>query len=187
MARRGTTVRYSLRPHGPRPRDDRRGRCTPHRALGCVGVAAVSFKSPSELGTSQPVKPIPIPTSACPYLRLVSVSASAASLWDQGLTANDPTSWRVFAERMAPTLASLQRSLQLAMPHVPHPVAAKVQVALHEVVIGRPALMTSRSSGDYFYFDRTNWAPLDGYNALADASGLVGNACGFTLAPSARL
>ena len=88
---------------------------------------------------------------------------------------------------MAPTLASLQRSLQLAMPHVPHPVAAKVQVALHEVVIGRPALMTSRSSGDYFYFDRTNWAPLDGYNALADASGLVGNACGFTLAPSARL
>jgi hypothetical protein len=145
-----------------------------------LGVAMSSVKPLGELGARAPVKPIPIPATACPYLRSVSVSASAAN-YSAGLAASDGRSWRAFAERTAPALASFERSLQLALPHVQRPVAAQLRVTLHQVLIGRPALMISRSSADYL--NRTNLAPLIGFSALADASGLVGNACGFTLVP----
>jgi hypothetical protein len=145
-----------------------------------VGVAMSSVKPLGDLDARPPVKPISIPATACPYLRLVSASASTAN-YSAGYAADDGRSWRAFAQRTAPALASLERSLQLAMPHVPRLVAAQLRVTLHQVVIGRPALMTSRSSADYF--DTTHGAQLIGYTALADASGRVGNACGFTLVP----
>ena len=145
-----------------------------------VGIAMSSVKPLGDLGTRPPVKPIPISATACPYLRSVSATASAAN-YSAGLAASDGKSWRAFAHRTAPALASFERSLQLAMPHVPRPVAAQLRVTLRQVVIGRPALMRSRSSADYL--DRTNGAQLIGFSALADASSLVGNACGLTLVP----
>lgn len=145
-----------------------------------VVVVMSSVKPLDDLGVRAPLKPILIPTTACPYLRSVSASASTAN-YRAGLAASDGKSWRAFAEQTAPALAALQRSLELAIPHVPRPVAVQLRLTLHQVVIGRPALVTSRSSADYL--DKTNGAQLIGFSALTDASSLVGNACGLTLVP----
>jgi hypothetical protein len=153
-----------------------------------LGFAIASFDPFAGLkssGTGPTVKPIPIPAGACPYLRLVNGAANDANHWDVALNAGTVKAWRAFATRTAPTLVALQTSLFFAIPHVPRPVALKLQGALQQVVIGRPPLLKSTSVFDYL--DKSNSALLTGYNDLVDASELVGMACGFTLAPSGSL
>jgi hypothetical protein len=156
--------------------------------VAALGFAVASFDPFGGSGLFAPapvVKPIPIPKSACPYLRVVNAAASDANHWDVGLNADDVKSWRAFGKRLAPTLVSLQSSLQLAIPHVPGPVATQLKATLHQVVIGRPPLLTTTSFTDYI--DKTNGAVSAGYIDLLHASDLVGNACGFTLAPTFAL
>ena len=149
-----------------------------------VGVALASIDV-GDIGRRSPTKAIPIPATACPYLRVVSVAASDANHWDQGIATGDVKSWRAFAKRTAPTLAALDHSLRLAIPHVPKPVATQLRWTLLNVVKGRPALLGSESYIDYLH--QSEDAVTGGYAALSEASDLVGNACGFTLAPLPRL
>jgi hypothetical protein len=156
--------------------------------VAALGFAVASFDplGGSGLLASPPVvKPIPIPASACPYLRVVNAAASEANHWDVGLNADDVKSWRAFGKRLAPTLVSLESSLQLAIPHVPGPVATQLKATLHQVVIGRPKLQSTTSFTDYI--EQTDGAVSEGYRDLLNASHLVGNACGFPLAPTSRL
>jgi hypothetical protein len=154
-----------------------------------LGFAAASFDPFGGSGLFGPpqgaLKPIPIPASACPFLRVVSATANDANHWDVGLNADDLKSWQAFGTQLAPTLASLETSLVVAIPHVPSPVASQLSATLRQVVIGRPKLLSTRSFSDYV--QQTNGAVSTGYYHLARASELVGNACGFKLAPTFRL
>jgi hypothetical protein len=124
------------------------------------------------------VQPIAIPQSACPSLRVVSVAAKdAAAPWAQVFDpAIDPTE---FSKRLAAPLASLDGALGAAVDHVPGPVASDLRTVREKVESGRLQLPVKDSV--MRYLDRSG--VVDGYSTLQHASALVGNACGFVLAP----
>lgn len=130
----------------------------------------------SRLGTE--VQPIPIPQSACAYLRIVSVAANdAAAPWADAFTPSvDPAQ---FSKQLAPPLASLDAALGAAVDHVPGPVASDFRTVRATVEVGRLNLPVRDSVPKYL--DRSG--VVAGYGALQHASALVGNACGFVLAP----
>jgi hypothetical protein len=125
------------------------------------------------------VKPIPIPAAACPYLLVLHVAADSAGVgWVKALDYDTTKQWRPFAVQLAPKLGVLETALLVASVHVPRPVAADFTDALHQVVIGRPPL--AASSDVDAYLAATNSAVMQGWSDLSNASGLIGNACGFT-------
>jgi hypothetical protein len=128
------------------------------------------------------VKPIPIPAASCPYLRVLNtVEESAGANWFNALDYKTPQQWRPFAAQLAPKLAVLETTLLVASAHVPRPVASDFADALHQVVLGRPPLATSRTANAYLA--QTNNAVFTGWSDLNHASGLIGNACGFDFSP----
>jgi hypothetical protein len=126
--------------------------------------------------------PIPIPHSACPSLRLVSVAAHEANepwrrlFQDPAVLTQD---WTQFSQALSTPLASLDGALGAAVDHVPGPVASDLREVRRRVEVGRLELTTPHTVNDYM----NNSGVLDGYTALLHASDLVGNACGFVLAP----
>ena len=128
------------------------------------------------------VKPIPIPATACPYLRVVHVAASSAGVdWFTALGYNTAKQWQPFALQLEPKLTVLETSLVASIPHVPRPVARDFEDTAHQIVIGR-APTASRNVNEYL--KGTNGAVITGWSALNHASDLIGNACGFDFAPT---
>jgi hypothetical protein len=151
--------------------------------VGVVVVAGAAFAAcvaTLDFGpVSQPVKPIPIPTVSCPYLRAVHTTAeSAGDGWGDVFATSDRRSWRPFAAQLGPKLATLELALRVAIPHVPSRVATDLRRTLAQVRLGRAKLGASRTF--WGYLDNTNYAALSGYENLSHASELVGHACGFT-------
>jgi hypothetical protein len=131
-----------------------------------------SFSSPGD------VKPVPIPATACPYLRLVSASATdAGTPWHDAL--QEHGDWNLLKLRLTAPLASLDNALGTAIPQVPDVVAQDLRETRRDVQIGRAELLAASSVSDYL--GRSN--VIDGYQSLAHAGALVGTACGFALAP----
>ena len=123
---------------------------------------------------------IPVAETACPSLRLVHVAAERAGRhWAAAL--NKEISWKEFAAQLGPKLPPLAAALRAAIPLVPARVSRDLRFALKEVQIGRIKLKTARSIEEYTFQHRN---VLAGYVALAHASNLIGNQCGFVLAPA---
>jgi hypothetical protein len=162
--------------------------------LGVVGLALVSAVFVSCVATldhdsgsigSSPLQPIAIPAAACPYLRTVNATAERAGEgWFDG-TLSDPNTWRPFATQLALKLAVFELALRVAIPKVAQPVATELRKTLAEVRIGRAKLGGAISVRDYM--KRTDYAVSGGYLTLSRASDLVGDACGFTLAPEIKV
>ena len=128
------------------------------------------------------VKPIPIPATACPYLRVVHVAASSAGAgWATALGYSNAKQWRPFARQLEPKLAILESSLVASIPHVPRPVAWDFEDTAHQIVIGRSP---SAFATTWDYIGRTNNAVIAGWGDLNHASDLIGNGCGFDFAPT---
>jgi len=126
-----------------------------------------------------PVKTMAIPAASCPYLRAVQATADRAGEgWGDVSFTSDRKTWRPFAVQLRPKLATFELALRVAIPHVPKPVASQLGSTLRAVKLGRAKLDQSKSA--LAYLDRTNWAVVEGYVDLQNASDLVGTACGFT-------
>jgi hypothetical protein len=144
-----------------------------------VGVLAVEIgtvlRGLDGLGAPR-VKPIPIPSAACPYLRAVRDAATAArdALFAQHDSA---ATWELLSER----LDRFDEALREAMPRVPPRVAASLRAVLRRVDIGRAELPYVRTDAEYHR--QIGAAPAEGFAALVEASHLVGDACTFELAP----
>jgi hypothetical protein len=144
----------------------------------CMNAINFGNFSLPPLGMSD-VKPIPIPATACPYLRVLNaVEESAGVGWIKALGYNTPQTWRPFAAQLAPKLAVLETTLLVASAHVRGPVASDFADALHQVAIGRPSLATSLTEDAYV--TQTNDAVLAGWADLNHAGQLIGDACGFS-------
>jgi hypothetical protein len=141
------------------------------------GISVPNFNPPPHRA------PIPIPHSSCASLRAVQLTATdAGHSWGAVLLSqNDTKDWQTFAARLGPRLARFDVALHAAVPHVPTPVAAELRAVIRQVDLGRVQLPYAKSSATYTSL--TDNAVASGYSALLQASDLVGNACGFTLAP----
>ena len=149
--------------------------------LACVVLCGVGIASCMN-SLSSSVNPIQIPAASCPYLRVLNaVEESAGAGWPDALEDNTTYQWRPFAMQLAPKLAVLETTLLVVSVHVPRPVASHLTDALHQVVIGRPPLATSPNVNTYLW--QTFSAVFTGWSDLNDASGLIGNACGFVFSP----
>jgi hypothetical protein len=153
-------------------------------ALGSVVKVGSSTGHGLQIGPPR-LKPIPIPPRACPYLKTVRVtSGAAAAVW----LGSDPSSpnldWtsRTFHRRLEAALPPLELALRVAATQVPAPVRVQLSDSANQVALGRSILPTAR---DGVFDDQLLNAMLAGTGSLANATELVGNACGFTLAPDA--
>lgn len=122
------------------------------------------------------LKPVPVPASACPYLRRVHDTAGSAG----------QAQWQVdsltdFHAQLGPNLVAFESALRAALPRVPVKVATSLREVLVHVSVGVRQLDTSRSAAEYE--TASSGDVLAGLDALNDASDLVGNACGFRLTP----
>jgi hypothetical protein len=130
-------------------------------------------------GQQPSVTSIPIAKSSCPYLRLVSVAAAnAGAPWNEDIGYGEPP-WSRFSSQLRAPLGALDIALGDAIPHVPALVAADFSEVRRDVEIGRLDLATSYSVDDYM----ARAPVVEGYLKLVHASELVGNACGFEVAP----
>jgi hypothetical protein len=140
-----------------------------------VAVAAASIESDLDHmlpPPRRPLEPVPVAASACPALAAVRESARrAGDLWIAV-----PANWQTFAAQLGPELDTFARALRAAIPVTPPVVASRLRTVLHEVEIGLRQLPASTDLSRYL--DATHFALFEGVDALADASDLVGGACG---------
>jgi hypothetical protein len=127
------------------------------------------------------IKPIPVPATACPSLRLVHDDAArATAVWNPVWSGTEtPSQAREFWVEMGPILERLDQSLHRALPRVPAPIAAQFRVSIRDVEVGQAALLYFRDP--HRYMSATFSQLFEGSDALWQASQLVGNACGFDL------
>jgi hypothetical protein len=136
------------------------------------------FSGFGNIGTFENVQPIPIPQTACPYVRLASAAAAdAAAPWHDAFKPSPD--WERFSTQLSGPLANLDAALGAAVPHVPEPVARDLRTVLADVKVGRVQLLAATSVSDYMARSDV----LGGFAALGHASALIGTACGPTLAP----
>jgi hypothetical protein len=133
------------------------------------------------------LKPIPVPRTACPYLRQVHDTASVAGQASGAATfdTRDGKRWSASAMLLSLKLQRFDLALRSAAPHVPTPIAARLEAVNRQVDIGVSQLPLARTGSDWSA--RTADAVFSGYSSLSDASDLTGNACGFTVAPSSEV
>ncbi|MDQ1474941.1 MAG: hypothetical protein QOE62_170 [Actinomycetota bacterium] len=144
----------------------------------CANSVGDVFAGFGNIGTFDTVKPIPIPQTACPYVRLASAAAAdAAAPWHDAFAPSPD--WNRFSKQLSAPLANLDAALAAAVPHVPDPVARDLRTVLRDVQFGRVQLLASTSVNDYMVTSKV----LEGFTALGHASALIGTACGPTLAP----
>ncbi len=144
----------------------------------CANSISDTFSGFGDIGTFDSVEPIPIPPTACPYVRLTSAAAAAAAQPWHGAFGPAPD-WNRFAKELAAPLANLDAALGATVPHVPAAVALDLRNVRRDVELGRVQLFASTSVSDYM----TRSDVVDGFGALGHASALVADACGPTLAP----
>lgn len=149
--------------------------------VGTAGCAAVIVHLNSAIGDlalheRRHLDPIAVPSSACPTLGLVRVTAARAGegWWEQ--IDPHPPPWDDFAAQLEPKLEQFAIALHVAIPEAPDRVAVRLKNVLREVEIGRREL--PNSANVFEYLTRTDNAVLDGEQSLSDASDLVGGACG---------
>jgi len=123
--------------------------------------------------------PIPVPRSACRYLRRVHDTADrSGQLWVSaafGSLADRKRNLVTFR------LLEFDFALQRAMPHVPVAVRRQLHETLVQVRAGERELRRAKSVSAYGIatFDAVD----AGNRSLGNASDLVGHACGFRLEP----
>jgi hypothetical protein len=139
------------------------------------GIAVPNF--------SKSLAAIPVPSASCAPLRAVQLTAAdAGQSWGTVFTnPSDTSSWHSFAAQLGPRLARFDVALHAAVPRTPAPIAAELRDVIRKVDVGRVQLPHAQSEADYATL--TNNAVLEGYASLGRASDLMGDACGFTLAP----
>jgi hypothetical protein len=131
-----------------------------------------------DLSFGEPVDPIAIPQSSCPYLRLVSAAATnAGAPWHDAFS--ESTSLPRLARDLPAPLAALDGALGAAIPNVPSPVARDLGEVRRDVQVGRVELLAATSESEYLKQSKV----LEGYTTLVHASRLVGAACGADIAP----
>jgi hypothetical protein len=158
---------------------------------GLVGLFALAANAIDGIGSifsnpvpTQPEEPIPIPGRSCPYLREVHDTAAASGqlyLSANALPTRSPDAWLLRRAQLRQSLAQFDGALRRAIPRVPPRVAKQLLGVLQEVRTGEENLTEAATFADYN--TRTFDSVFLGYLALGNASGLVGNACGFALQP----
>jgi hypothetical protein len=158
---------------------------------GLVGLFALAANAISGIGpifsspvATQPEEPIPIPGRSCPYLREVHDTAAASGqlyLSANAVPTRSPEPWQLRRAQLRQSLARFDGALRRAIPRVPPRVATQLSGVLRDVRNGEQNLTKAATFHDYNA--QTFDSVILGYLALGNASGLVGNACGFTLQP----
>jgi hypothetical protein len=130
------------------------------------------------------LSPIPVSIDACPYLRPIhDASVHLNDQWTRALDGRLP--WPSFRADLRAELPKLEGALKRAESHVPRPIVSKFDVVIVWVHLGRAQLPRATSAFDVLSPPGQTKSPVtEGVDALADASDLVGNVCGFRLAPS---
>jgi hypothetical protein len=129
-------------------------------------------------GSFESVAPIPIPPTACPYVRLTAAAAAeAAKPWHDAFA--PAADWARFSKDLSAPLANLDAALTATVPNVPAPVAQDLRTVQHDVEFGRVQLFAANSVSEYMNGSKV----FEGFTALGHASALVGTACGPQLAP----
>ncbi len=134
---------------------------------GCTAVVIHGIGNFDMHFGREKLDPIPVPPQACPYLDPVRVVvADLTNLWNEHLFPP--------REQLVPKLDALDVVLKNAQPHVPTRIAKEFDVVLLETRVGRDELTRDPNA---IYMDSL----AKGVNALANASDLIGDACGYTL------
>jgi hypothetical protein len=156
-------------------------------ALGVGGVVFAGVAFLSSLGDvrigRRSLQPLPVASTSCPYLRQVHDAAGpAGDSYLRLLSAqNDPSAWDVDKSRHAQELQVLELTLRDASTHVPPRIAAELDQVVRNVAVGRRELAAATSASEYVRQSASQ--VFTGNDALANASDLVGSACGFELSP----
>jgi hypothetical protein len=131
----------------------------------------------NHLGDTEPeLQPIPVSPSACAPLDAVrTAAAQAGDGWMSQLSA-DAAAWDAFVAQLGPELQLFADALRAAIPHVPAPLGERLQRVLRHVERGQRELPTSTDLNQYLA--ATGAAVFMGEQALAEASQLLGTACG---------
>jgi hypothetical protein len=98
-----------------------------------------------------------------------------------GAQLDNPKAWPLYSTLLRGRLSTFDRAMQTAVPHIPAPIAARLQAVRQQVQVGLDRLPEVTTANDYVA--QTLSAVISGYASLNDASELTGNACGFNLAP----
>jgi hypothetical protein len=135
----------------------------------------------------QPLSAIGVSADACPYLnRVHTLVVRLDRQWTDALAGRDR--WPTFRTELATELPALQAALVRSEPYVPEPIGSRFETMVLDLRLGVAELPQAASVMDVLVRPGTSKSPLvDGVNALADASDLVGEACGYRLAPSNEL
>jgi hypothetical protein len=124
-------------------------------------------------------KPIPVATSACPYLRRVhDTAARSARLWVVAAFGNSKAITRSTVNQ---ALTAFDNAMTVALPRVPEKVREQLLLTQQQVQQGEREVVKAASVHEYGL--ETWHAVNEGNSALGNASDLVGNACGFRLKP----
>jgi hypothetical protein len=158
-----------------------------------VLVSGIRF--PSFSLTPPRPKPIAISPAACPYVQAIR-STSDSSAASMQVILLDPADLRVSPgvteapsaqglaayRRLPDQLAALDLSLRVGATKVPAPLRRKLNEVAADVEDGRVAMMRDHDPASYMndVMSRRN-SLVDGVDALAYASDLVGDQCGVVL------
>jgi hypothetical protein len=125
--------------------------------------------------------PIPVAAAACPSLRPVRARATALhDLWWRGISGE--VARPQFRRRLRSQLQAFELELTAAEPHVPAPIAQRFRVVRWHIAAARDDLARADGPVDALVPGPDGTSPvLDGTHALAEASDLVGTACGAPL------
>jgi hypothetical protein len=155
-------------------------------AFVTVVVTAATIGDQFHIGR-RTLSPISVSMNACLYLRPVhDVAVRLNDQWNRALDGRQR--WPSFRAQLASELPKLESSLRRAESHVPARIVSKFEIVVADVHLGRAELPRASSIGDVLTLTGQAKSPvIEGANALSDASDLVGNACGYRLAPANAL
>jgi hypothetical protein len=157
-------------------------------AAGVGGCAYVAATLSRDLDFSfgglngEHVKPIRVPQSSCPYLRLVRETAAiAGEASGAAHSETDAIEWRRQSLVLGQKLLTFDSALRAAAAHTPMRIARQLDDVDAQVNLGVKQLTMSRTGSDWS--SSTISGVMNGYSSLSYASDLTGQACGFTVAP----
>jgi hypothetical protein len=138
---------------------------------GCVSV--MNSLGNIQIGRRR-LDPIPVPRDACRYLTPIRDKTSELkALWQQG---EDGAQWPGVRARIVSKLPEFERLVEAAQPHVPVRIRTEFETVVSKVEVGRVTLPATNSWGEALSGEL-----FAGLDALANASDLVGTACGEPL------
>jgi hypothetical protein len=140
------------------------------------------------LGSAQRkhLKPIPVSTTVCPYVRLMHVAANEFQALSpaQDLTPyfdDNPTHWPKLRADVAHRLDVLDHAVLVGEgAQFPRLIERRLATVVADIHAGEVQLVRAHDSFDLVMNSQPDLT--DGQDAFGDASDLVGNACGVHLA-----